>query len=98
MGDIRLKNLQKYPFLTKDDPKINKTSEEMREEIDLEVNCILPKRECGSFFNVLMKNKDALSLYGETGECDYEVELKVKSDESRFIRPYYVSFERQEIN
>ena len=96
--DIRKENMEKYPFLEEDDPKLNmKPREILKQEINLVDGCTIPPEERAGFFEMLVEYQNAFSLYGEIGDCDHEVELNVKSDESRYIRPYYVSFEDRKL-
>ena len=89
---IKEYNSQKYPFLDSQDIKINMTPREILEmEIDLHKECILPQKDKKPFMNTLENYKEAFSLYGEIGDCDYTVDLKVNNDDMRFIRPYYAS-------
>ena len=92
--EVKMINKIEYPFLQEDDPKIDKMAEEiMIEEIDLKTDCMLPLEKQEEFMKSLMNHRDAFSLYGEIGDSNHEIALKLNNTESRYIRPYYASSE-----
>lgn len=89
---IRQYNLERYPFIEEDDPKLYQTEEQiLKEEINLTQNCLLTEKQRDKFFRILVKHQDAFSCYGEIGNSDHEVKLPLKDEEPRYLRPYYAS-------
>ena len=83
-----------YPFLEKDDPKLYKYDEEILfEELPLNSeNSTLPPDLKELLRKLILNNKEAFSLHGETGNADYTVKLRIKPDaRPKYVRPYVAS-------
>ena len=80
-----------YPWLDKDDPRRNKTEEEIiRQKIPLQ-NSNLNDAEKERLIQMIMDNKEAFSIRDEIGTCPYfEVCLQLRDDKPFFVRPYNV--------
>lgn len=89
-----------YPFLDSDDPKLFLYDEEILfKEIPLnsDTTCLpLELREL--LRGILMTNKEAFSLHGETGNADHTVKLRIKEGaKPKYIRPYVASEEDKKV-
>ena len=90
---VREEKLRLYPFLDEDDPRLDRTDEEiLREQVNLDSSeCILDNREKDQLRQILLNNKSVFSLHGEIGNCPYEVDFRLTNYESFYIRPYSTS-------
>ena len=75
-----------YPWLDKDDPRRSMTDEEiMRMKIPLQ-NSVLNEVEKDRLIQMVMKNREALSIHDEIGTCPYfEVKLQLRDDKPFFV-------------
>ena len=95
---VKEENKRQYPFLQEEDIRCGKLpSEIMKEEIDLVTDSLLPTDQHHQFLALLMKYREAFSLYGEIGDSKHEVKLQLTSTEPKYIRPYYASQEDKKI-
>jgi hypothetical protein len=87
------RNLRKYPFLDRSDPKASMSEQEiLRSEVDLDSDCTLSSEQKSRLNSLLLKHKKSFSLYGEIGSAkDHVVKLHLVDETPFFIRPYTVS-------
>ena len=89
-----------YPFLEKNDPRLFLYDEEILfNDINLnsETSC-LPHELKPVLRDIILKNKEAFSLHGETGNADHTVKFRIKPDaRPKYIRPYVASEEDKRI-
>jgi hypothetical protein len=87
------KNLRKYPFLDRSDPKASMSEQEiLRSEVDLDTDCSLSGEQKSRLGSLLVKHKKSFSLYGEIGSANnHVVKLHLVDETPFFIRPYTVS-------
>jgi hypothetical protein len=86
------KNLRKYPFLEKSDPKARMSEQEiLNSEVDLDSNCVLSSDQKSRLNSLLQKHKKAFSIYGEIGNTQHVIKLHLVDETPFFIRPYTVS-------
>ena len=85
-------NTDKYPWLTKDDPRRYQTDAEiLYEKIDLK-DSALTKKEKAKLMKMILKYRDAFSLRDEIGECPNLVaDIKVIDESPFFVRPFPLS-------
>ena len=85
-------NTDKYPWLTKDDPRRYQTDAEiLYEKIDLK-DSALTKKEKAKLMKMIQKYRDAFSLRDEIGECPNLVaDIKVIDESPFFVRPFPLS-------
>ena len=90
-GNTRDKS-DKYPWLTKDDPRRYQTDAEiLYEKIDLK-DSALTKKEKAKLMKMILKYRDAFSLRDEIGECPNLVaDIKVIDESPFFVRPFPLS-------
>ncbi|XP_064643583.1 uncharacterized protein LOC135497682 [Lineus longissimus] len=89
VSDLHYKNLLTYPHLDIDDP-ISKLSPQdiIEQQISLQ-GSTLSADEKQHLYELLLRNKEAFSLYGEIGTCpNFEVDIQLKDDSPFFVRPY----------
>ena len=99
-SDVHYQNLKKYPHLSRSDPVSKKTAWEiLRGSIDLDSDaCILKPESKNKVWDMLLKHKEAFSLYGEIGHCsDIEVDIRLKDATPFNIRPYPMADELKPI-
>ena len=83
---IRRYNLHRYPHLKEDDPLAE--SEIIRQQVSLNESA-LNSKEREEFYQILDKNKEVFSLYGELSSCpNFEADMSLTNTEPFFIRPY----------
>ena len=91
---LRHHNQDHYPFLEKDDPKLDRNPYEiLRQEINLSDNCSLPSDRVPELMDILEGHIAAFSLYGELGQPDHVIDFNLTNKEAKFIRPYTISIE-----
>ena len=93
-SEVQFQNLQNYPHLEPSDPVSKKTPKQILEEsINLDSEyCILDHRGKERLREMLLKHKNAFSLYGEIGHCsDIEIDIQLKDETPFYIRPYPIA-------
>ena len=82
----------KYPWLDSTDPGCSMTDLEIfKWYVDL-TDSALTQKQKDSFYNILMKYREAFSLRDEIGTCpNIEVKLELKDKSPFFIRPFPLS-------
>jgi len=85
-------NIDTYPFLEPNDPKLSLTDAEIIDsEVDLDSDSALGQKGRLHLRQMLLHHKSVFSLRGEVGDCKYEVKLDLTNTDPFFIRPYTVS-------
>jgi hypothetical protein len=81
--------LIKYPHLDLDDP----IAQIIQEHFSLECSS-LSVHEKQEFYQLLLTNMNAFSLYGELGDCDkFEINIHLTDNSPFFIRPFPIAEE-----
>ena len=85
-------NTDKYPWLSKDDPRRHQTDAEiLYEKIDLK-DSALTKKEKAKLMKMILKYRGAFSLRDEIGGCPNLVaDIKVIDESPFFVRPFPLS-------
>ena len=88
----RYKQYDRYPWLTKDDPRRFQSDEEiLYEKINLS-DSALSRKEKSRLMKMLIKYRDAFSLRDEIGECpNLKADIKVIDESPFFVRPFPIS-------
>ena len=95
-SDLHYQNLLKYPHLDINDPISRLSPQEIIEQQISLKGSVLQDDEKQNLYELLLRNKEAFSLYGEIGSCpDFEVDIELKDDSPFFIRPYPVAEENK---
>ena len=91
-NNVKSQNLKKYPHLDPEDPISEMTEEEIiRKQINLS-DSVLSRNEQNDMYDLLKKNREAFSLYGELSSCpNFEVDIELVNDDPFFIRPYFAT-------
>lgn len=89
---LRRRNQEKYPHLDPHDPLLDMTEEEVFcNHVNLS-DSVLNSRERSEFLDMLMRHREAFSLYGELSTCTgHEIDFQLENDEPFFIRPYFTT-------
>ena len=97
-SDLHYQNLLKYPHLDLNDSIAEKSPQQIIQEyISLKHSC-LNEAEKQEVYSILLKHKDAFSLYGELGNCPhFEVDIQLTDTSPFFIRPYPIAEEQKKI-
>jgi hypothetical protein len=91
-------NKIKYPFLKDDDPKLDKTPQQiLKEEIVLDENCLLPASERKEYVESLYENYKCFSLYGEIGSTSHTVDLELSDESPKFLKAYPIKPEFRQL-
>ncbi len=86
-----------YPFLEPNDVRLRmKDNEIIDRDIDMSTS-VLSETEKLRFKQILVKEKQTLSLHGESGDCPhFQVNFELKDTTPFYIRPYKASLEDKE--
>ena len=86
LTEVERHNLETYPHLHLQDPLVKLTEKQaMRQQVDLK-DSILNKHEQNEIYEMLDKNREAFSLYGELSCSDIEVDIELNDD-----TPFYIT-------
>ena len=88
MEKIVQRNLKKYPFLTREDPKVGKTETEiLLDEVDFK-NTQCNDEELKDLRKLVLDKTAAFSIHGEPGNSNHEVEFELIDDTPFKCNPY----------
>ncbi len=85
---------EQYPFLEVNDERLSMTDSQI---IDKDINLsksVVSQEDKDRLKNILLTDKQALSLHGEVGNCvNFEVDFELEDKVSFYIRPYKASLD-----
>jgi hypothetical protein len=86
-----------YPHLEIDDPVAKLSPREIIEQQISLQGSVISDNEKQHLFELLLRNREAFSLYGEISSCpNFEVDITLKDTSPFFIRPYPIAEENKQ--